>query len=100
VAGFRTIWAWYDPPLSGEVLYDHFGLSSFEGTSNAHEFAGAIGLNGWPSVEVDSTNVLDFLPSRSSTHMIQRTTILLSRVAPVAYSITAPVGYESYWDFL
>jgi len=62
VAGFRTIWAWYDPPLSGEVLYDHFGLSSFEGTSNAHEFAGAIGLNGWPSVEVDSTNVLDFLP--------------------------------------
>jgi hypothetical protein len=63
VAGFRTIQYWYTTPLSsGDVLYDHFGLSSYEGSSNAHEFAGATGLNGWPSVEIDSTNKLDFLP--------------------------------------
>jgi aminopeptidase YwaD len=57
VCGYETIWFWDASPLSpGELLYDEFGLAAYTVTKN-FDFAGAVGQNGWPSVEVDTNNV-------------------------------------------
>ncbi|MFQ6008047.1 MAG: M20/M25/M40 family metallo-hydrolase [Candidatus Zixiibacteriota bacterium] len=57
VCGYETIRFWDSSPLSpGEFLYDEFGLQSYE-FSNDFDFAGAVGQDGWPSVEVDPNNI-------------------------------------------
>jgi aminopeptidase YwaD len=57
VCGYKTIRFWDVSPLSpGELLYDEFGLAAYDVTSHL-DFAGAVGQNGWPSVEVDTNNI-------------------------------------------
>jgi hypothetical protein len=57
VCGSETIRYWTPSPLSpGDLLYDEFGLSAYT-VNNTFDFAGAVGQNGWPSIEVDTNNI-------------------------------------------
>jgi len=62
VDGFRTIEFWDESPhTGGDFLYDHFRVATHT-IHEAFDFAGAAGVGGWPDVEVDTTNVLGYLP--------------------------------------
>lgn len=62
LSGFRTLSYWQASPIpSQHILYQEFGLSGYE-TNDAFDFAGAFGENGFPSVEIDTSNVLGYLP--------------------------------------
>ncbi|MDH4156394.1 MAG: M20/M25/M40 family metallo-hydrolase [candidate division Zixibacteria bacterium] len=61
VCGYRTIEYWVQSPYPPGLLYSEFGLSGFSVNTDP-DFAGAVGQNGWPSAELDSDNVMDYLP--------------------------------------
>ncbi len=53
LTGLRTIVFCAPPDLSpGDLLYDEFGLAQYT-ENQATDFAGAVGQNGWPSLQVD-----------------------------------------------
>ncbi|MDH4035723.1 MAG: M28 family peptidase, partial [candidate division Zixibacteria bacterium] len=61
-AGFRTIEFWTGSPLSnGDFLYDQCRIASHS-VHAEYDFAGATGVGGWPDIEVDTTELLGFLP--------------------------------------
>ena len=63
IAGFRTLSFWSTSTVSpSHLLYTDFGISAFS-ENTAFDFLGANGLNGWPSVEVDLTNIFGKLPN-------------------------------------
>ncbi|MBU0984295.1 MAG: M28 family peptidase [candidate division Zixibacteria bacterium] len=53
ISGFRTILRWTDPPIeAGHVLKEEFRIDDYEYWGQG-DFEGAIGQNGWPSIQVD-----------------------------------------------
>lgn len=62
IAGFRTLSYWEPSPIPiDHILYREFGLSSYY-EHDPFDFAGATGENGFPSVSVDLSNPLGYLP--------------------------------------
>jgi hypothetical protein len=62
VEGFRVLPFWTTSPVSsGNIVYQDFGITSFT-ENTAFDFVGATGQNGWPSVEVDMSNIFGKLP--------------------------------------
>ncbi len=65
VEGFRTLPFWTTSPVNtNHILYKQFGVASFT-ENTAFDFIGATGQNGWPSVQVDLTNIFGKLPDIS-----------------------------------
>ncbi len=63
VSGLKTIQSWGSSFFgAGDIRYDEFGLEDYTDNSS-FEFAGAHGQYGWPSVEVDTNNILGYLPN-------------------------------------
>ncbi|MEW6049939.1 MAG: M28 family peptidase [Candidatus Zixiibacteriota bacterium] len=54
IAGYQTIPLFTPAPSPGHLLYDEFMLQSYA-LNYAKDFAGAKGVGGWPSVELDTT---------------------------------------------
>jgi hypothetical protein len=55
ISGYRTWFDWAARTVpTSHLLYREFGLVSYEYTSY-FDFIGAVGVNGWPSVQIDRT---------------------------------------------
>ncbi len=62
LSGFRTLSFWMNSNIpQNHFLNQEFGLLSYE-EYDPFDFAGAVGENGFPSVQVDSANPLGNLP--------------------------------------
>ena len=62
IAGMRTITQWVTSPVpTSHLLYREFGVQGHYENS-AWDFVGAVGANGWPSVQTDPSSPLDEMP--------------------------------------
>jgi hypothetical protein len=62
ITGLRTLEFWQDAPIPvGHLLYDEFLISDYE-VHAAYDFAGGIGVGGWPNAITDTTTALGNLP--------------------------------------
>jgi hypothetical protein len=76
ICGFNTIWNWTSSPVEADhFLYTDFGITGYTQNSS-FDFAGATGLDGWPSVVIDQTNPFGSLPNTAKIDVRPGATVI------------------------
>ncbi len=76
ICGFNTIWNWTASPIAPDhFLYTDFGVAGFT-QNTVFDFAGATGLDGWPTVVIDQTNPFGSLPNTAKIDVRPGATVI------------------------